>query len=198
MASPSDQIRLVLASASPRRRELLSHLGVAFEVVSADVDERPRKGEPPRAYVERLAAEKAAAVARARPLALVLAADTAVVQGQVILGKPQDEAEAKAMLRRLAGGPHTVLTGLALAGRFVASRVVETTVHFRPLREQEIAWYVATGEGADKAGSYAVQGIGGVLVRAVEGSPSNVVGLPLAETAELLERAGLALPWGRS
>jgi len=195
MASLVQQIQLVLASASPRRRELLGHLAVPFEAMSADVDERTEPSETPLAYVERLACQKAAVAAAARPGALVLAADTAVVLGAEILGKPRDPAEAAAMLRRLSGRPHTVLTGIAVAGRARASRVVETTVHFRVLGEPEIAWYVATGEGADKAGAYAVQGIGGLFVRALFGSASNVVGLPLAETAELLEQAGLPMPW---
>jgi septum formation protein len=195
MASQLRQIHLVLASASPRRRELLGHLGLPFEVKTSDIDERPRAGEAPRAYVERLAREKAAVVAPAHPGALVLAADTAVVQGAAILGKPRDAAESADMLRRLSGQLHAVLTGIAVAGYAQGSRVVETAVQFRPLSAAEIAWYVASGEGADKAGAYAVQGIGGLFIRALNGSPSNVVGLPLAETAELLEQAGLRLPW---
>ncbi len=195
MSSLADQPSLVLASASPRRRELLSLLGVRFEVVVADVDERVRPGEAPAAYVERLAREKAAAVATRRPGARVLAADTAVCLGTELFGKPDDPAHAARMLRRLSGNAHTVLTGVAVAGGRAVARVVETTVRFRALTEGEIAWYVATGEGADKAGAYAVQGIGGLWVRSVEGSPSNVIGLPLAETAELLAEAGLSLPW---
>jgi septum formation protein len=164
-------------------------------VKSADLDETPRPGEAPKQYVNRLAQEKAAAVAALEPGALVLAADTSVVIDSEILGKPGDPAHATQMLRRLSGRAHSVLTGIALAGVHAASRVVETIVHFRSLSEAEIAWYIGTREGIDKAGAYAVQGIGGLWVRKLEGSPSNVVGLPLAELAELLAEARFPLRW---
>jgi septum formation protein len=186
---------LVLASASPRRRALLQGLGLAFDAVAPDLDESVRPGEAPRDYVLRVAAEKAAAGARLRPGALVLAADTSVVLGDRILGKPSGEAEARDMVRSLSGKRHSVLTGVALDGAARAAVVVETAVWFRALAEAEIAWYAATGEPLDKAGAYAIQGAGGVLVQRIDGSASNVVGLPLAETAELLRQAGFPLPW---
>jgi len=189
------QVPLVLASASPRRRALLQGLGVAFEAVAPGVDESVRAGEPPRDYVLRVAVEKAAQGARLRPGALVLAADTSVVLEDRILGKPSGEAEAREMVRALSGRRHSVLTGVALDGAAKAAAVVETAVWFRPLAEAEIAWYASTGEPLDKAGAYAIQGAGGVLVQRIEGSASNVVGLPLAETAELLRQAGFKLPW---
>ncbi|MGV3623422.1 MAG: Maf family protein [Archangium sp.] len=180
---------LVLASASPRRRELLGHLGVPFEVRPADIDETLRAGEKARAYVERLAREKAAAV----KADVVLAADTSVVLDEVVLGKPGHDAQLGAdMLRRLSGRAHEVMTGIAVASRNgVESRVVIAKVHFRVVSEEEIAWYVGTGEGADKAGGYAMQGRAGAFITSVEGSPSNVIGLPLTDTVELLRNAGL-------
>ncbi|HEY8211038.1 MAG TPA: Maf family protein [Myxococcaceae bacterium] len=189
---------LVLASASPRRRALLQGLGLTFDSVAPGLDESVHEGESPRAYVLRVSAEKAAAGARLRPGALVLAADTAVVLGDDILGKPDGEAEAGRMVRALSGKRHSVLTGVALDGAARASAVVETAVWFRPLSEAEIAWYASTGEPLDKAGAYAIQGAGGMLVERIEGSASNVVGLPLAETVELLRQAGLKLPWSGS
>ena len=189
-------LRLVLASASPRRRELLAQLGLLFEVCAADIDETPRAGELPDAYVRRLAREKAHAVASRRPEQWVLAADTTVVLDGDILGKPLDAGEARSMLARLSGRTHAVLTGVALAGPGEPAEVlVRTEVTFRSLGAEEIAWYVGTGEPLDKAGSYAVQGKGGFLVHALEGSPTNVIGLPLGETLGLLARAGLLLPW---
>jgi septum formation protein len=185
----------VLASASPRRRELLGQLGLRFTVAAADIDETPHPAEAPEAYVLRLAREKARAVAGRFPGAWVLAADTTVVLGPELLGKPRDEAEARAMLARLSGRTHEVHTGVALAGRAEEALVVRTRVTFRTLSAGEIAWYAGTGEPLDKAGAYAVQGKGGFLVAAVEGSPTNVIGLPLGETLALLERAGVPLPW---
>ena len=193
---PRPPARLILASGSPRRRELLAHLGVPFEVAAADLDEAVHPGEAPAAYVERLARAKAAALAGGE--AHVLAADTSVVVDEEILGKPgSDPAAGAAMLRRLQGRTHQVLSGVAVAhrGRTLA-RVVATAVTFRPLEEAELAWYVATGEGQDKAGGYALQGRAGLFIREVRGSSSNVIGLPLAETVELLREAGFSLPWG--
>jgi septum formation protein len=183
---------VTLASQSPRRRELLAQLGLALDVRPAHADETPRPGEAPRAYVERLAREKARAVAGA----VVLGADTTVAVDGRILGKPDDAADAARMLRALSGRAHEVVTGVCVraAGREEAVTVA-TEVLFAPLDEARIAWYVATGEPLDKAGAYAVQGAGGLFVREVRGSVSNVVGLPLAETLELLARAGAALPW---
>jgi septum formation protein len=195
MHSNAEQTLLILASASPRRRELLSQLGLNFTVSAADIDETPHPGEAPEAYVLRLAREKAGAVAPRHPGAWVLAADTTVVLGPELLGKPRDAEEAKAMLGRLSGRTHEVHTGVALAGRHTEGLVVRTRVTFRALTPGEIAWYAGTGEPLDKAGAYAVQGKGGFLVAAVDGSPTNVIGLPLGETLALLERAGVPLPW---
>jgi septum formation protein len=186
--------RLTLASQSPRRRELLGLLGLALEVRPAHTDERQRPGEPPEDYVRRVAAEKAAAVEGA----LVLGADTAVVLGEEVLGKPRDEADARRMLRALSGSVHRVLTGVCVrraAPPAAAEVLVATEVRFAPLTEAEIAWYVSTGEPLDKAGAYALQGAGGAFVVEVRGSVSNVVGLPLRETAGLLRGLGLSLPW---
>jgi septum formation protein len=187
--------RLVLASQSPRRRELLEQLGIPLEVRPANTDESALTGEAPRAYVARVAREKARAVAGG----VVLAADTAVVLGDVVLGKPRDPEDARRMLRALSGTTHEVLTAVCVrtGGPEPAEheRVVATEVAFAPLSAAEVDWYVATGEPLDKAGAYAIQGAGSAFVLSVRGSVSNVVGLPLAETAALLRRAGLALPW---
>lgn len=189
---------LILASASPRRRDLLAGLGVRFTVRPVDVDETPRSGEEARAYVLRLAEEKA--TARIEPGELVLAADTTVVLDGEILGKPADEAEAREMLERIAGREHTVLTGVALAqigalagvepGDGVRTAVEETRVRMAPLTADEAAWYAATGETLDKAGSYAVQGLGAMFVEAVFGDYTNVVGLPLPATYRLFRESG--------
>lgn len=188
----------ILASGSPRRRELLGQLGLAFEVLSADLDEAVLPDEPPARYVERLARAKAEAVHAKRPGAVVLAADTSVVIDGAILGKPGDDALAgAAMLKRLSGQTHQVMTGVAVAGERVESLVVTTDVVFRPLSDAEIDWYVATGEGRDKAGGYAVQGRAGAFISELNGSATSVIGLPLAEAVELLRRAGVALPWER-
>ena len=186
---------LTLASQSPRRRELLAQLGFTFEVRPARTDETPRPAEDARAYVLRVAAEKARAVEAA---GVVLGADTAVVLDGRILGKPGDAAEAAAMLRALSGRDHQVLTAVCArgAGRQEAL-VVSSAVELAPLSERQIAWYVASGEPFDKAGGYAVQGLAGAFVAAVRGSVSNVVGLPLAETVALLGRFGIRLPWER-
>lgn len=195
MHTLEDPTSLVLASASPRRRDLLSQLGLRFTVAAADLDETPLPSEAADLYVRRLAQEKARAVAARFPSAWVLAADTTVALGSQLLGKPLDAAEARQMLTQLSGKTHDVYTGVALAGRASAATVVRTGVTFRALTAGEIDWYVGTGEPLDKAGAYAVQGKGGFLVAAVEGSPTNVIGLPLGETLELLTQAGVPLPW---
>lgn len=188
--------RLVLASASPRRRELLGLLGLSFEVRAADIDEALVSEEPPSGYVERLAREKAQALASS-PGLFVLAADTSVVIDGAVLGKPGDDRQlGAAMLQQLSGRAHLVLTGVAVAHQeSVRSIVVRTEVEMRPLQDEEIRWYVASGEGHDKAGGYAVQGRAGAFITALRGSPTNVIGLPLAETAALLEAAGFPLAW---
>jgi septum formation protein len=159
------------------------------------VDEAVHPGEQPRDYVLRVAQSKAGRVARARAGALVLAADTSVVVDGEILGKPKDPDDARRMLRRLSDRSHQVLSAVALDGCHRDSTVVETVVRFRKLEEGEIDWYVRTGEPLDKAGAYGIQGLAGMFVRSIEGSSSNVIGLPLAETVELLSRAGHPLPW---
>ncbi len=186
-------MRLVLASQSPRRRELLAGLGISFVVRPARTEETPRPGEPPPQYVRRVAAEKAAAVDGE----VVLGADTAVVLGDRILGKPEDADDARRMLQALSGRAHAVLTGVCVRRREgpTAESVVATEVRFATLSDAAIDWYVGTGEPLDKAGAYAVQGAGGAFVREISGSVSNVVGLPLAETLELLRQIGFPLPW---
>ncbi len=184
--------RLVLASGSPRRAELLGAIGLSFVVRAADIDESLAPDEAPDEYVLRLAAAKAAAVAT--PGEIVVGADTTVEVDGVILGKPAGDHDARAMLRRLSGRAHRVHTGVTvLAGSRRLERLVTTSVRFVPLTADVIEWYVATGEPADKAGGYAIQGAGGALVAGVDGSVSNVIGLPLAETVALL-RTVLAAP----
>ncbi len=183
---------VVLASGSPRRRDLIASLGLSFEIVVPDIDETTRPGEAPVDYVERLARDKAAAVAR--PGALIIAADTTVVLGGEIIGKPVDRADARSMLRRLSGRTHTVATGVALAlESAVVAEVVETAVTFVALSDAAIDWYVATGEPGDKAGAYGMQGTGNAFVAAIAGSPSNVIGLPLATVITLAASLGVDL-----
>lgn len=185
---------MVLASASPRRAELLRSVGLDFDIVPADIDESLRPGESPSTYVARLSAEKARVVAgQVGPDVLVVAADTTVdVDGQ-ILEKPLDEADACRMLGLLSGRTHFVHTGVTVVSPGpgsgvprVATIVVETAVEFVELTPATLEWYVGTGEPFDKAGAYAIQGAGGALVRRVDGSVTNVIGLPLAETLELV------------
>ena len=186
-------VTLTLASRSPRRRELLEQLGIRLEVRPADSDETQLPAEPPGHYVRRVAREKARAVTGET----VLAADTVVVLEGAVLGKPRDAEDARRMLRELSGCTHEVMTGVC-ARRDGREEVLTATsvVRFAAITEAQIGWYVATGEPLDKAGSYAVQGIGGAFVAEVRGSVSNVVGLPLAETISLLQRLGYAPPWG--
>ena len=219
-------MRLILASASPRRAGLLHDAGFAFETCPVEVDERVRAGETAASYVRRLAAEKSALAAIAvhgparegpakagrhvqhgpaeaghyvqthAPSApqdlVVLGADTAVVIDDEILGKPRDDGDAAAMLRRLSGRPHDVMTGVSVRmGAQELGRVETTTVYFVPLSPAEIAWYVASGEGRDKAGAYAIQGLASRFVPRIEGSYSNVVGLPLGCVYELLKELGV-------
>ncbi|NNA17577.1 septum formation inhibitor Maf [Pseudomonas lundensis] len=189
---------LYLASGSPRRRELLTQIGVPFSTVSAAIDETPLVNEPATAYVERLAREKARAgykhvmVSPPGDAFCVLGADTAVVLDGQILGKPVDEADALAMLMALSGREHEVLTAIALIDATrCETRVVRSTVRFRNISTQEAARYWASGEPLDKAGGYAIQGLGAVFVSGLEGSYSAVVGLPVCETAELLGHFGI-------
>lgn len=188
---------LVLGSGSPRRRELLAQAGVAFEVRPADLDERALPGEAPRALAARLALEKAQAVARAlgpAPARLVLGADTIVVVDGDVLGKPVDAADAARLLGRLVGRAHRVVTAVALVESAALGAwdvVVESGVVMRPADDDEIRRYVATGESLDKAGAYAAQGEGRRFIERIEGSETNVIGLPMDETLALLREAGL-------
>jgi septum formation protein len=178
---------LVLASASPRRRELLSGLGLEFEIRLPAIDETRQVGEAPHGYVRRLAMEKVSAVAR--PGEIAIGADTIVVLEGQVLGKPVDAADARRMLHLIAGREHTVLTGVALSEpsqRRVQTVVEATRVRIMPLSDETIHWYVDTGEPLDKAGAYAVQGLGAVLVEGVFGSYTNVVGLPLPALHSLM------------
>lgn len=187
----------MLASASPRRAALLAAAGFAFEVLPTDVDESPRPGEAPDAYVVRVAVAKARAAAgrlRAETEAAdaVLGADTTVVVDDQMLGKPADDREAAEMLRRLSGRLHEVLTGVAIVrDGLVRTACERTRVRVAPLAEEEIAWYIATGEPRDKAGAYAIQGRFSRFVEAVEGSYTNVVGLPVATVYRLLREASV-------
>jgi septum formation protein len=184
-------VRLILASASPRRSELLRAAGFDFQVVPAEVDERPLPAEPPDDYVRRVALDKARAVAASMSDAVVLAADTCVVVDDAILGKPVDAADAARMLAMLSGRPHDVLTGVAVIGPAgVRVESADSRVVFADLSAAEIAWYVGSGEPADKAGAYAIQGLASRYVERVEGSYSNVVGLPVAVVYRLLREQG--------
>ena len=184
-------MRLILASASPRRAELLRAAGIQFEVAAADVDERFHAGERPEAAVARLAEAKAAAVASLHPGAVVLGADTTVVIGGEALAKPDAAADAAEMLRKLSGRTHEVLTGICLCDRGRRLVHVEPTrVRMAALEAAEIAWYVGTKEPYDKAGGYAVQGLASRFIEGIDGSYSNVVGLPISRVYELLKRLG--------
>ena len=186
-----DGVRLVLASASPRRSELLGSVGLMFDVVPAGIDESVRPGEPPADYVARLSREKADVVADlVGPGSLIVGADTTVDIDAQILEKPVDVEDARRMLRLLSGSTHLVHTGVSVQFTAVPARretlVVETAVQFVGLTDSMIDWYVGTGEPFGKAGGYAIQGAGGALVRRVDGSVTNVIGLPLAETLALI------------
>ena len=182
---------LFLASASPRRRELLALLGIPFEVVSNDIVERQAKGESAYAYVERLAREKAEAGIQGRS-GVVIGSDTLGVLDGVVLEKPRDKEDALRMWRAMSGRSHEILTSVAVTdGTSTESRVVLTEVFFRQVSEAEMAYYWMTGEPQDKAGAYAIQGVGGAFVERINGSYHAVVGLPLVETAELLSIYGI-------
>ena len=187
--------RVILASQSPRRRELLSLVGIAHEVRPADIDERYLPGELPRAHAERLAREKAARVRD--PEAVVIGSDTIVVVDGDVLGKPKDDAEATRMLRRLSGRTHTVVTAVAVAwGDRLESGVEEVEVTIHPLSDRDIAGYIATREPMDKAGAYGIQGFGATIVARVDGDYFAVMGLPLQRLVRLLEGLGLRYAFG--
>ncbi|MDX5378198.1 MAG: Maf family nucleotide pyrophosphatase [Halomonas sp.] len=193
MTETSSPAVLCLASASPRRRELLASIGVVAEVKPVDIDETPLAEENPEAYVVRLAREKASAGGRLTRLP-TLGSDTAVVCEGRILGKPADRTEAAEMLHLLSGRAHQVLTAVAVTGPAGLLEVCVTTrVHMRRIEEREVAAYWATGEPVDKAGGYAIQGLAAIFIERIEGSHSAVVGLPLYETAQLLGRQGVRL-----
>ena len=184
-------MRLILASASPRRRELLASIGVIpAEIRPADIDETPRANELPRPYAGRLAVEKASALS-VDGADLVLAADTVVAVGRRILGKPQDSDEARKFLGLLSGRRHRVITGVALrVGDKTSAKQIETAVKFKRLSDVEVAQYLDSEEWQGKAGGYGIQGIAAAFIPSINGSYSNVVGLPLAETANMLRGAG--------
>jgi septum formation protein len=186
--------QIILASASPRRKELLDQIKVSYQVHPVDLDETPLPNEKPLEYVQRLAAEKSAAcVTRLKTDLPVLAADTAVILGDIIMGKPKDQADAVAMLSQLSGKTHQVYSAISLRGYEHNQAVSITEVTFRHLTRPEILAYWLTGEPLDKAGSYAIQGRGGMFVESIVGSFSGVVGLPLFETAQLLSKQGIEL-----
>jgi septum formation protein len=182
---------LILASASPRRADLLRAAGIEFELEAAEIDEDPLPGESPDQYVLRVARDKAEAVACRKSGNLVLAADTTVVVGGSILGKPADDGEARAMLQRLSGREHLVMTGVVLRnGRREFAAVERTRVRFLPLDAEEIDRYIASGEPHDKAGAYAIQGGASRFIDQLDGSYTNVVGLPIGRVCSLLREAG--------
>ena len=186
------RLAFVLASASPRRRELLSGIGLAFDIDKPDIEESPIRGETASDYVRRLAGEKARTVLQRQSNRLILAADTTVVIDGDILEKPKSKGEGVAMLHRLSGARHQVMTGVSMIDAERESSFVSTSyVIFRVLAEDEILWYWNTGEPRDKAGGYGLQGAGGAFIEAINGSYSNVIGLPLAETVSLLRSFGV-------
>jgi septum formation protein len=190
-------VPVILASSSPRRRELLALIGLVYEVLPADVDETLLSGETPEGYAERLARAKAAK--SALPGTVSIGSDTIVVMDGEVLGKPRDGREAATMLRRLSGRSHTVMTAIAVAyDGDVTSEVVEVGVTFRALRDDEIDDYIRTGEPLDKAGAYGIQGFGATIVDAVDGDFFAVMGLPLNRLIRLLEKVGLTYRFGLS
>jgi len=189
--------RVIIASASPRRRELLSLVGIPHVVEPADIDESYRDGEEAPQHAERLAREKAATVAARHPDAVVIAADTIVLIDGLVLGKPSDDADAERMLAMLGGQTHVVLTAVAVAYRGeLRSGVESVRVTFRPLTRKRIRAYIATGEPMDKAGSYGIQGYGATLVERIDGDYFAVMGLALARMVDLLAELGLRYDFG--
>ncbi|HXG70144.1 MAG TPA: Maf family protein [Gemmatimonadaceae bacterium] len=190
-------MRVILASASPRRRQLLDLIGIAHEVRPSDIDETALRGERPRKYAERLAREKVRAVAESDPDAVAIAADTIVVCGAKLLGKPSNAVDAGSMLSALSGRMHKVVTAVAVArsGK-VKSAVEEVVVTFRALTDDEIDAYIATGEPMDKAGAYGIQGYGATIVKRIEGDYFAVMGLPLVKLVGLLAELGVRYDFG--
>ena len=189
--------RVILASSSPRRRQLLDLIGIAHEVRPANIDETMRAREVPRRHAERLAREKATKIATRDPDLITIGADTVVVINRKVLGKPRDEAEAIHMLSQLSGREHTVITAVAVArGKKLRSAIEEVRVRFRRLRDDEIRAYVATGEPMDKAGAYGIQGYGATIVECIEGDYFAVMGLPLARLTSLMRDLGVTYRFG--
>ena len=192
------ELRVILASSSPRRRQLLDLVGITHEVKPSDIDESLIVGELPEQYAERLAREKVAVIAGSAPDALVIGADTIVVIDDMVLGKPQDVSEAESMLRRLSGRSHTVMTAVAATHNgHVASGVEIVDVTFLPLSDNEISRYVATGEPMDKAGAYGIQGYGATIVRRIDGDYFAVMGLSLVRLVALLREIGVSYDFPR-
>lgn len=186
--------RFILASSSPRRRELLASIGAEFDVIPSHVPEEHQHGEAPEEYVARLSRDKAQALAAQHPSRWVIAADTTVLLGDQLLEKPLDAADAERMLQTIAGRTHVVYTGVTLQNlerHYHDTRVAESEVRMLPLSPDDIRWYVSTGEPMDKAGAYAVQGIGALFIDSIHGSYTNVVGLPLALLFQMLRKAGI-------
>jgi septum formation protein len=192
--------KFILASASPRRSELLNQLGLEFEVEPSGIDEVVREGETPAEHVRRLAMDKSGELADRYPAAWVIGADTIVVIDGDILGKPSSESEARLMLRKLSGRKHEVFTGISVRRTLTEvnlSAVVISEVVFKDIAAEELNWYVATDEPYDKAGAYAVQGGGAFFIREIHGSYKNVIGIPLCEAVNLLKLAGaITFPGG--
>lgn len=186
------QYDLILASSSPRRRDFLNNLGVSYQIIKPRIDETAFENEEPSVYVQRMASTKAEVIAKEHVQEVVLAADTIVVVGKQILGKPVDREDAKRILRTLSGKTHQVMTAVCIrkgAEQHAFTQV--TNVTFAPLTEDLIATYVASGESDDKSGAYAVQGIGAMFIEKVEGSVSSVVGLPICQVREVLAKFGI-------
>ena len=191
------ECRVVLASASPRRRQLLDLIGIEHEVRPANIDESMRPRENPRRHAERLAREKATAIAKRDPDLITIAADTIVVVNRKVLGKPKDAEDAARMLSLLSGREHVVTTAVAVSrGRKLRSAVEEVRVKFRRLRDDEIEAYIATGEPMDKAGAYGIQGFGATIVERIEGDYFAVMGLPIVRLVGLLRDVGVAYRFG--
>ena len=193
MIMPAIQPRIILASASPRRAELLKQIGVEFELAPSQIEERPHPDEAPGDYITRIARAKVIAVARGRDAGLVIGADTVVVLDGRMIGKPQNKADAHRLLRQLSGKWHAVLTGVALYDvetRHEVADYEKTLVKFAQLNDAEIEWYVNTGEPMDKAGAYGIQGLGGLFVDEIAGNYYNVVGLPIPLVYRLARRLG--------
>ncbi len=194
-------VRFILASSSPRRRELLQGIGFQFDVVPSNVPEVRAVGETPEEYVARLSREKARAVAERHPTRWIIAADTTVVLDDQVLEKPVDADDARRMLATIAGETHVVYTGVTLKRlepHYIDTHVTQSEVRMLPLTAHDIAWYVATGEPLDKAGAYAAQGVGGMFIDSIHGSYTNVVGLPLASLFQMLRKAGIDPLYNRS